>query len=183
MRGKRLYNQLRFMVINNPYKRADWLRKNDVFHFVGKDVSYQPRRLPLYGQLISIGNNVVIASNVSFITHDGFYAVCNRAYPDSPVNEKVGCIKIGNNCFIGANAILMYDTNIGDDVVVAAGAVVTKDIPSGEVWGGVPVKRIGFTKELKNKQNGNVAVAVRNETMDTESVHNIWGMFNKKRNM
>ena len=126
MRGKRLYNQLRFMVINNPYKRADWLRKNDVFHFVGKDVSYQPRRLPLYGQLISIGNNVVIASNVSFITHDGFYAVCNRAYPDSPVNEKVGCIKIGNNCFIGANAILMYDTNIGDDVVVAAGAVVTK---------------------------------------------------------
>ena len=129
------------MVINNPYKRADWLRKNDVFHFVGKDVSYQPRRLPLYGQLISIGNNVVIASNVSFITHDGFYAVCNRAYPDSPVNEKVGCIKIGNNCFIGANAILMYDTNIGDDVVVAAGAVVTKDIPSGEVWGGVPAKK------------------------------------------
>ena len=49
--------------------------------------------------------------------------------------------------------------------------------------GGVPTKRIGFTKELKNKQNGNVAVAVRNETMDTESVHNIWGMFNKKRNM
>lgn len=51
------------------------------------------------------------------------------------------------------------------------------------MWGGVPAKRIGFTKELKNKQNGNVAVAVRNETMDTESVHNIWGMFNKKRNM
>lgn len=55
--------------------------------------------------------------------------------------------------------------------------------PLEKCGGGVPAKRIGFTKELKNKQNGNVAVAVRNETMDTESVHNIWGMFNKKRNM
>ena len=150
MRGKRRYNQLRFMVINNPYKRADWLRKNDVFHFVGKDVSYQPRRLPLYGQLISIGNNVVIASNVSFITHDGFYAVCNRAYPDSPVNEKVGCIKIGNNCFIGANAILMYDTNIGADVVVAAGAVVTKNVKNHALMAGVPAKRIGWVCECGN---------------------------------
>lgn len=181
MRGKRLYNQLRFMVINNPYKRADWLRKNDVFHFVGKDVSYQPRKLPLYGQLISIGNNVVIASNVSFITHDGFYAVCNRAYPDSPVNEKVGCIKIGNNCFIGANAILMYDTNIGDDVVVAAGAVVTKDIPSGEVWGGVPAKRIGFTKDLREKYRDNMKVKVVKEQMKEEHIQEIWRVFDKGR--
>ena len=42
----------------------------------------------------------------------------------------------GNNCFLGANSTIMCDVNIGDDVVIAASAVVTKDIPSGEIWGG-----------------------------------------------
>lgn len=137
MRGKRLMQQNRFCLINNPYKRGDFLRKKRIFHHVGENVSYQPRRLPLYGQLISIGDNVVIASNVSFLTHDGYFAVCNRAYPDQHVNERVGCIRIGNNCFIGANANLMYDISIGDDVLIAAGAIVTKDVPSGQIWGGI----------------------------------------------
>lgn len=143
MRGKRLMQQIQFCLINNPYKRGDFLRKKKIFHHVGEKVSYQPKRLPLYGQLISIGDNVVIGSNVSFLTHDGYFAVCNRAYPDQRVNEKVGCIQIGNNCFIGANVSLMYDISIGDDVVIAAGAIVTKDVPSGEVWGGTgPLRRI-----------------------------------------
>jgi len=143
MRGKRLKNQIHFFLINSPYKRADYLRKNRVFAHVGDKVSYQPRKLPLYGQLISIGNNVVIASNVTFCTHDGLHSVFNRMSIKEPVPEKMGCIKVGNNCFIGANSTIMYDVEIGDDSVIAAGAVVTKDIPQGEIWGGMSSKIFG----------------------------------------
>ena len=136
MRGERLFNQIKFFFVNNSYKRADFLREKGIFAKVGENVSFQPRKIPLYGQLIKIGNNVVIGSDVRFLTHDGFYSVCNRANPKKHINEKVGCIKIGNNCFLGANSTIMCDVNIGDDVVIAASAVVTKDIPSGEIWGG-----------------------------------------------
>lgn len=134
MRGKRLRHQLMFFVINDPYKRADYIRKNGVFHSCGNQVSFQPRKVPLYGELISVGDNVVIGSDVSFCTHDAMSSVFNRM--GNKVPEKVGCIRIGNNCFIGAGAYLMYDTMIGDNSVVAAGAVVTCDVPPGSIVGG-----------------------------------------------
>lgn len=49
---------------------------------------------------------------------------------------------IGNRCFIGAGAKIIGNIIIGDDVVIGANAVVTKDIPSGSVVGGVPAKII-----------------------------------------
>lgn len=136
MLGKRLLHQIRFCLINSPYKRAEYLKEKKIFRNIGMNVSFQPRKLPLYGQLISIGNNVIIASNVTFLTHDAVSHVINRSDPGIHLNERAGCIRIGNNCFIGANSMIMYDVNIGNDVVVAAGAVITKDVPSGEVWGG-----------------------------------------------
>ena len=45
-------------------------------------------------------------------------------------------INIGHHCWIGTGAIVLQGVTIGDGAVVAAGAVVTKDIPSFEVWGG-----------------------------------------------
>lgn len=43
--------------------------------------------------------------------------------------------------FIGANAIVLPGVNIGDNAIIAAGAVVTSDIPPNEVWGGNPAKK------------------------------------------
>ena len=134
MHGTRLAQQLLFCIINNPYKRADFLRDKKIFAHVGKYVAYQPRKIPLYGNLISIGDNVIIGSSVSFLTHDAFHGVCNRR--GIKLNEKVGCIEIGSNCFIGANVSVVCDVQIGDDVVIAAGSVVTHDVPPGEIWGG-----------------------------------------------
>lgn len=181
MRGKRLIDQMKSCLINNPYKRAEWLRKNHVFIHIGENVSYQPRKLPLYGQLISIGKNVVIGSNVTFCTHDGYSEVCNRAYPDEYVNEKVGCIKIGSNCFIGANVNLLYDIEIGDDSVIAAGATITKDVPSGEVWGGVPGHCIGYTKKLRGQYQSNPIIHVENESLSEATVQALWHLFEEKR--
>ena len=49
---------------------------------------------------------------------------------------KYGRIRVGNDCFIGAKSIILPGVSIGDKSIVAAGAVVAKSIPSGEVWGG-----------------------------------------------
>lgn len=53
---------------------------------------------------------------------------------------------IGNHVRICAGAIIVGDVTIGDNSIVAAGAVVTHDIPPGEIWGGVPAK---FIKKVK----------------------------------
>ena len=53
-----------------------------------------------------------------------------------------GSVKIGKNCFIGMNASIKNGVVIGDNVTVGAGAVVLKDIPSGETWAGVPAKKL-----------------------------------------
>lgn len=56
--------------------------------------------------------------------------------------EQFTKIHIGNKCFIGANAIIMCGIRIGDEVVVGAGAIVTKDVPSNCVVAGNPAKII-----------------------------------------
>lgn len=57
-------------------------------------------------------------------------------------------IEIGHHCWIGTGAIILQGVKIGDGAVIAAGAVVTKNVPPYEVWGGVPAHFI------KRRQNG-----------------------------
>ena len=68
---------------------------------------------------------------------------------------KIIPIKIGNNNFIGANSIINPGVTIGDNCVIAAGSIVTKDIPSGEIWGGVPAHYIMKIEEYRDKLIGN----------------------------
>lgn len=53
-----------------------------------------------------------------------------------------GSINVGNRCYIGMNTIFTKPVNDGDDVVIGAGSIVTKDIPPYEVWAGVPARFI-----------------------------------------
>ena len=69
MTPKRLCHTFRIATQRNGYKRAVYIRDYNLFHHVGSDVYYQSRKLPLYGGLISVGNNVKIAARVNFITH------------------------------------------------------------------------------------------------------------------
>ena len=64
-------------------------------------------------------------------------------------------IKIGRNCWIGSKVTILDGVSIGNDCVIAAGAVVTKSIPSNSVIGGVPAKiikqRTGFAQSLMSR--------------------------------
>lgn len=96
--------------------------------------------LPNFGSepfLISIGKHVTITGGVSFITHDGgTWVFRDQAKYRNVV--KYGRITIHDNCFIGYGATIMPGVSIGPNSVVAAGAVVAKDVPPNTVAGGVP---------------------------------------------
>ena len=101
--------------------------------------------------LITIGENVEITAGVVFITHDGaVWTLRNfdEKYKDLDVFAP---IKVGNNVFIGNNAIILPGVTIGDNVVIGAGAVVAKDIPSNSVATGVPAKVIKTLEEYGEK--------------------------------
>lgn len=110
---------------------------------MGDNCWYEPRKLPSEPQLVFMGNNVNIATDVAILNHDIMAAMINRMDDLQKCNIRVGGVTIGNNVFIGGRSIILYDVNIGDNVIIGAGSVVTRDIPSGSVAVGCPAKVIG----------------------------------------
>lgn len=96
--------------------------------------------------LISIGDNVTISSGVELCTHDN--AVI-KVVPGK--TDIVGRITIGNNCFIGMRAIVMYGVTLGDNCIVGAGSVVTHSFPANSVVAGNPARLICTAEEYGNK--------------------------------
>ena len=85
---------------------------------------------------IEIGDNALIGQQVVIATLNHDLA------PDKRANMIPAPVKVGNNVWIGAHATILAGVTIGDNAVVAAGAVVTKDVPANTVVGGVPAKVI-----------------------------------------
>ena len=85
---------------------------------------------------IEIGDDVLIGQQVVIATlnHD--------LHPEKRGNMLPKPVKIGNKVWIGAHATILPGVTIGDGAVVAAGAVVTKDVPANAVVAGVPAKII-----------------------------------------
>lgn len=141
---------LKMILTKSGWKRAGLIKRAGIFHSMGDKCYYHPFKLPAEPHLISFGDNVFIATGVTLVTHDMVNAVFANETGTSLL-PMVGKIEIGNNVFIGANATVMPRVKIGNNCVVAAGAVVTRSIPDGEIWGGVPAKKIGLYEELKKK--------------------------------
>jgi acetyltransferase-like isoleucine patch superfamily enzyme len=100
--------------------------------------------------IIGIGNVVIgpaeIGNNVIFAQHVGILAM-NHGYIDihTPIRDQrctAAPIRIEDNCWIGSNSIVLAGVTVGRHSVVAAGSVVTKDIPPYSVAAGNPARII-----------------------------------------
>lgn len=118
-----------------PYDPVKYARQLGVE--VADDVRFTG--IPDYGTepwLVTIGSKCLITQNVRFMTHDGSVNIIRRLGTKYSKIEKFGKILVGENCFIGANSMVMPSVQIGANSIIAACSCVTKDVPTGEVWGG-----------------------------------------------
>lgn len=93
---------------------------------------------------IHIGDYVNIG-NGTYIYDSNFHSLdwrIRRNRVEDIANAKTAPVHIGNHVFIGARCIIGKGITIGDKSIIAAGSVVTRNIPSGEIWGGNPAKFI-----------------------------------------
>lgn len=87
---------------------------------------------------INLGNNVTL-SDFTYITTMGLDP--EKFFENKKIHTEKS-VKIGNNVWIGARSIILQGVTISDNVIVAAGSVVTKDVPSNVVVAGIPAKVI-----------------------------------------
>ena len=150
---KKQLKRLRISLIFESHRRTRYIIKHNIFHSVGKNFFFQPRFIPSDPELISFHDNVCVASNVTFITHDISDLMLNNL-SDEKFSYNTGCIEVMNNVFIGANSTILPNVRIGSNVIIAAGSVVTKDIPDNSVVAGVPAHVIEtFDEYLEKRRN------------------------------
>jgi len=85
------------------------------------------------GQECLFGQNTTILAN-TYEMIPGMPISTERMYSKD--------VSIGDQVWIGANVVIMPGISIGANSVIASSAVVTKNVPAGEIWGGVPAKKI-----------------------------------------
>lgn len=187
MKGKRLWQTFRLYTILEPVKRTEYLRKNNVFASLGQNCSIEDRIIPLYAKCIRIGDNVRLASHVSLVTHDVSHFVINNMGITSPGKrvfcEKIGCIEIGNNVFVGTHTTILYNVKIGDNVIIGAGSIVNRDIPANSVAVGVPAKVIctfdEFVDKRRNEDSYPDSYATNNQQISNNLIDWCWKQFDK----
>lgn len=95
--------------------------------------------------LLTIGDDVTI-TNATILLHDASTKI-HIGY------TKCGRVDIGNRVFIGLNSVILPNVKIGNDVIVGAGTIVSKDIPDNCVVAGNPAKIICSIDDFLTKQN------------------------------
>ncbi|SFL10920.1 maltose O-acetyltransferase [Paenibacillus sp. 1_12] len=144
---KSLLTSLKIRIRNklNPKTELDVLKERGLT--VGRNFNFFNSHID-YGHcwLVEIGDDVTI-TNSTILAHDA----STKLYFGK---SKIGRVKIGDRVFIGYNSLILCNVTIGNDVIVAAGSIVTKNIPDNCIVAGNPARIIGMTADYlaKHKQ-------------------------------
>lgn len=157
------------MELNTKYHTPEELREI-MSRLIGKRVDSSFRMFPPFytdfGKNITIGKDVFINSGCHFqdqggieigdgvlIGHNVVLATINHDLnPKENRKNHYAPIKIGAHVWIGSNATILSGVTIGDYAVIAAGAVVTRDVPAMTIVGGVPAKVLKVVQEEKEER-------------------------------
>lgn len=128
------------------------VRRLHMFGCLGENSVVWDKKLPLYSNLIFLHDNVWIAGDVHFTTHDGINWMVNWRDKEVRYVERVGPIEIMDNVFVGSGTRILYNTRIGSNVVIGANSLVNKDVPDNSVYAGVPARYICSFDDYMKKQ-------------------------------
>jgi acetyltransferase-like isoleucine patch superfamily enzyme len=157
---KKLINIIKERYLKFTLDTISYARKKGVK--VGNDCRIYTYAYGSEPWLIEIGNKVTVTSGVRILTHDGATWLFNDEKGRRFLYKKT---IIKNNVFIGINSIIMPGVIIEDNVIVAAGSIVTKSVPSGVIIGGNPAKILGDYDTYKKRVFENY---ISNDDMDPE---------------
>ena len=151
-RGSKIYGSVR--MDTPPYRRFTIGRDSVIESFscinnaVGDVVIGDKTRIGLHCTIIgpvTISNNVNLAQGIVVTALNHNFTDCTKRIDEQGISTKE--VTIGNDVWIGANATILPGVTIGQHCVVAAGSVVTKDVPDYTVVGGVPARVLKKLKE------------------------------------
>ena len=185
MKGKRLIHSIAMLFLLNGRKRAAYLKKHHILRGIGENCNFGPYILPLYPELIKLHNNVVVHRKSLLVPHDMVNVFLKRAVPgeDFGHDERLGCIEIMDNVYIGPGSRIMPNVRINKNCIISAGSVVTQDIPENSVVAGNPAKVIGrfdmfVASRLMNKAH---TYHFKNQLLPPEIAAAEWDFFVKSR--
>ncbi|GAA4452912.1 CatB-related O-acetyltransferase [Rurimicrobium arvi] len=104
------------------------------------------------GRFCSVAGNVTIGPGMhpakTFVSTSPYFwstaGQCGATIADKSYFKETGSVTIGHDVWIGQNAVILDNIRIGNGAIVAAGAVVTKDVAPFSIVGGVPARQIGM---------------------------------------
>lgn len=181
----RLRHTIGMCLCGSGVQRAEYLKKHHILAHVGTNCMVMFRKIPLYTKLISFGDNVWVASQVDFVTHDVIHKMLNNYVDGEEFQENIGCIDIRDNVFIGSNSTILPNVCIGSNTVIAAGSIVNKSIPGNGVYGGVPARFICSLDDLIEKRRNSKKIAVSRTTKGellNAAIEAYWDYFREKYN-
>lgn len=152
-KGSKIYHNVR---MDTPPYRRFWLGRRSVIesyccinNAVGDVTIGDYTRIGIHCTVIGpvcIGHHVNLAQGITVTALNHNFADTNRRIDEQGISTRP--VVIGDDVWIGANAVILPGVTIGRHVVVAAGAVVTKDVPENTIVAGVPAKVIKKIEEI-----------------------------------
>jgi acetyltransferase-like isoleucine patch superfamily enzyme len=185
MKFNRMYHSIRLLLCRTPRKRAAYLKTHNILGSMGENCKWGPWLVPLYPELIRVGNNVHVHKTAKIVTHDMLNAYLKTRNPqmDFGHRERLGCVELQDNVYIAMNTTVMPDVRINKDCIVTAGSVVTSDIPENSIATGNPAKVVGrFDMYVAFRRMGKGQnVPFKNQELPREIAEDKWAKFEKKR--